>query len=52
MRELREKVARVKDFIKSAIKPSSKVGGEVIPVSGNGDVTNDWLGREIFCDRI
>lgn len=41
MRELREKVARVKDFIKALIKPGSKIGGEAIPVSGNGDVTND-----------
>lgn len=41
MRELREKAARIKDFIKAAIKPSSKIGGEAIPVNGNGDVTND-----------
>ena len=39
--ELREKVAVVKDFIKAAIKASSKSGGEAIPGSGNGDVTND-----------
>lgn len=42
VRELREKAARVKDFIKAAVKPSSKIGGEAIPVSGNGDITNDW----------
>lgn len=41
LRELREKAARVKDFIKSTIKPSSKIRGEAIPVSGNGDATND-----------
>lgn len=41
LRELREKAARVKDFFKAALKPSSKIGGEAIPVSGNGDVTND-----------
>ena len=41
VRELREKAARVKDFFKVALKPSSKIGGEAIPVSGNGDVTND-----------
>lgn len=41
MRELREKAARVKDFFKAVLKPSSKIGGEAIPVSGNGDVTND-----------
>ena len=41
LRELREKAARVKDFFKAFFKPSSKIGGEAIPVSGNGDVTND-----------
>ncbi|MGD9567113.1 MAG: vancomycin high temperature exclusion protein [Sedimentibacter sp.] len=41
LRELREKAARVKDFFKATIKPSSRIGGEAIPVNGNGDVTND-----------
>jgi SanA protein len=41
IREMREKAARVKDFFKVIIKPDSKIGGDVIPVSGNGDVTND-----------
>ena len=41
LRELREKAARVKDFFKTIFKPSSKIGGEAIPVSGNGDITND-----------
>lgn len=41
LREIREKAARVKDFFKATLKPSSKIGGEAIPVSGNGDVTND-----------
>lgn len=40
-REIREKAARVKDFLKATLKPSSRIGGEAIPVSGNGDVTND-----------
>ena len=40
-RELREKAARVKDFFKASLKPNSKIGGQAIPVSGNGDVTND-----------
>lgn len=40
-RELREKAARVKDFFKASLKPSSKIGGPAIPVSGDGDVTND-----------
>jgi vancomycin permeability regulator SanA len=41
LRELREKAARVKDFFKAILKPDSKIGGEAIPVSGNGDTTND-----------
>jgi vancomycin permeability regulator SanA len=41
LRELREKAARVKDFFKAAVKPASKIGGEAIPVSGDGNVTND-----------
>lgn len=41
MRELREKAARVKDFVKAAAKPASKIGGEEIPVSGDGNITND-----------
>ena len=40
-RELREKAARVKDFFKAVLKPESKIGGEAIPVSGNGNITND-----------
>ncbi len=40
-RELREKAARVKDYFKSIVKPDSKYLGPAIPVSGNGDVTND-----------
>ena len=40
-RELREILARDKDFVKSIFKPKSTYLGEEIPVSGNGDVTND-----------
>ena len=40
-REIRELAARVKDFIKTIIKPNPKYLGEIIPVSGNGNVTND-----------
>lgn len=40
-RELREIVARVKDFIKVMIKPEPTYLGEAIPVSGDGDLTND-----------
>lgn len=40
-RELREILARDKDFIKCIFKPQPKYLGETIPVSGNGDITND-----------
>ena len=41
MRDLREILARDKDFIKCIFKPKPKFLGEIIPVSGNGDYTND-----------
>lgn len=41
IREIREILARDKDFIKCIFKPQPKYLGEVIPVSGNGDLTND-----------
>lgn len=41
MRELREIIARDKDFIKCIFKPKPKYLGDTIPVSGNGNVTND-----------
>lgn len=40
-REIREILARNKDFIKSKLKPESTYLGEPIPVNGNGDITND-----------
>ena len=40
-RNIREYVARVKDFIKCIIRPDPVYLGEVIPISGNGDLTND-----------
>ena len=40
-RELREILARDKDFFKCMFKPKSTYLGEEIPVSGNGNVTND-----------
>lgn len=42
MRELREILARDKDFVKSIIKPKPTYLGNPIPVSGNGDKTNDF----------
>lgn len=41
MREVREILARDKDFVKSIFKPKSKYLGEAIPVDGNGNDTND-----------
>ncbi len=41
MREVREVLARDKDWFKCIIKPEPTYLGETIPVSGNGDATND-----------
>ena len=41
MREIREVLARDKDWVKCIIKPEPTYLGDTIPVSGNGDVTND-----------
>ena len=41
LREAREIAARAKDFVKCIIKPPASILGEAIPVSGDGNVTND-----------
>lgn len=40
-REVREVLARNKDFVKCIFKPESTYLGEAIPVSGDGNITND-----------
>lgn len=40
-RKLREMAARIKDVGYTIAKPRPTYLGDVIPVSGNGDVTND-----------
>ena len=40
-RETREILARVKDFFVVMFKPEPTYLGEIIPVSGDGDLTND-----------
>ena len=40
-RDLREILARCKDFATTIYKPEPTYLGKAIPVSGNGDVTND-----------
>ena len=40
-REVREILARNKDFATSILKPAPTYLGEVLPVSGNGNMTND-----------
>lgn len=40
-RDVREILARNKDFITSILKPKPTYGGEYIPVNGNGNLTND-----------
>lgn len=42
-REAREILARVKDYIQCLTQPEPTFLGDVIPVSGNGDVTNDRI---------
>jgi Uncharacterized membrane protein len=39
-RELREILARDKDFFKVMVKPKSAVGGSTIPITGNGTVSH------------
>jgi vancomycin permeability regulator SanA len=40
-REAREVLARVKDFFYAIVKPEPTYLGDAIPVSGNGNLTND-----------
>lgn len=40
-REIREILARTKDFVKTLYQPTSTYLGEEIPIDGNGDITND-----------
>ena len=40
-REVREILARCKDFVNTIFKPEPTYLGETIPVSGNGNLTND-----------
>ena len=40
-RDIREIAARIKDFFKCIFKPEPTYLGEVIPIKGNGDRTND-----------
>lgn len=41
MRDIREVLARCKDWAMCIFKPEPTYMGGVIPVSGNGDLTND-----------
>ena len=40
-RNIRELLAIIKDFFKSKYKPKPKYLGSIIPVNGNGNITND-----------
>ena len=40
-RDVREVLARVKDFGMTILKPEPTYRGETIPISGNGDATHD-----------
>ena len=41
MRDIREVFARVKDFAMCIFEPKPTYLGEEIPITGNGDLTND-----------
>ncbi len=43
-RELREIIARNKDFFYSILKPKPTYLGDTIPINGSGDITNDRNG--------
>lgn len=45
-REIREILARNKDFINCIIKPEPTYLGETIPVNGDGNITNDKPSKE------
>ena len=40
VRELREVLARIKDFGKCIVKPAALLGGEAIPISGSGIISH------------
>jgi vancomycin permeability regulator SanA len=40
-RDVREILARSKDFFSAMFQPNMYYGGDQIPISGNGNVTND-----------
>lgn len=42
MRDIREIAARCKDVFTTAFKTPPTYGGEAIPISGSGDLTNDY----------
>lgn len=42
LREVREVLARCKDFITSLYQPLPQYLGDAIPISGSGDLTNDY----------
>ncbi|MBO4868897.1 MAG: SanA protein, partial [Clostridia bacterium] len=41
IRDVREYLARVKDACFVLFGVGSKYGGDTVPISGNGDITND-----------
>ena len=43
IREIREYLARTKDFFKTLLKIKSTYLGEEISIKGNGDITNDKI---------
>lgn len=50
MREIREILARNKDFLTSVIKPKPTHLGDVIPINGDGNATNDKPSSGMECE--
>lgn len=46
-RELREVLARIKDVAMTVLKPDPTYRGEAIPIFGNGDLTNDYVKKDV-----
>lgn len=49
-RDAREVLARCKDFVTAASQPKPKNLGEAIPISGDGNVTNAWIGTQLLTE--
>ncbi len=49
-RDVREVLARCKDFVTAISQPQPGNLGEDIPISGDGNVTNVWIGTQLLTE--